>query len=62
MSQYEDAMGRDPDLVTGKQSVQGEGYRSMAEVVRDMSDSRYDTDEAYRMDVMRKLERSNLKV
>ena len=62
MSQYEDAMGRDPDLVTGKQSVQGEGYRSMAEVVRDMSDSRYDMDEAYRMDVMRKLERSNLKV
>ena len=62
MSQYEDAMGRDPDLVTGKQSVRGEGYRSMAEVVRDMSDTRYDTDEAYRMDVMRKLERSNLKV
>lgn len=62
MSQYEDAMGRDPELVTGKQSSQGEGYRSMAEVVRDMSDSRYDTDEAYRMDVMRKLERSNLKV
>jgi hypothetical protein len=62
MSQYEDAMGRDPELVTGKQSNQGEGYRSMAEVVRDMSDSRYDTDEAYRMDVMRKLERSNLKV
>ena len=62
MSQYEDAMGRDPELVTGKQSNQGEGYRSMAEVVRDMSDSRYDSDEAYRMDVMRKLERSNLKV
>jgi hypothetical protein len=34
----------------------------MAEVVRDMSDARYDNDDAYRMDVMRKLERSNLKV
>jgi hypothetical protein len=27
-----------------------------------MSDARYDNDDAYRMDVMRKLERSNLKV
>lgn len=62
MSQYEDAVGRDPELVTGKQSNQGQAYRSMAEVVRDMQDSRYETDEAYRMDVMRKLERSNLNV
>ncbi len=62
VGQYEDAVGRTPDLVTGKQSSTGQAYRSMAEVVRDMSDPRYDTDDAYRIDVMRKLERSNLKV
>ena len=62
VGQYEDAVGRTPDLVTGKQSSTGQAYRSMAEVVRDMSDPRYDNDDAYRMDVMRKLERSNLKV
>lgn len=62
MSQYEDAVGRDPELVTGKQSNQGQAYRSMAEVVRDMQDPRYDRDEAYRMDIMQKLERSNLKL
>lgn len=62
VGQYEDAVGRTPELVTGKQSSTGQAYRSMAEVVRDMSDPRYDTDDAYRMDVMRKLERSNLKV
>ena len=62
VGQYEDAVGRTPELVTGKQSTTGQAYRSMAEVVRDMSDPRYDNDDAYRMDVMRKLERSNLKV
>ena len=62
MSQYEDAVGRDPELITGKQSNQGQAYRSMAEVVRDMQDPRYDRDEAYRMDIMQKLERSNLKL
>jgi hypothetical protein len=34
----------------------------MAEVVRDMGNPLYDTDEAYRDDVRRKLEISNLKV
>lgn len=62
MSQYEDALGRDPELITGKQPNQGQAYRSMAEVVRDMQDPRYDRDEAYRMDIMQKLERSNLKL
>ena len=55
-------MGRTPDLVTGKQPVAGAAYRSMAEVVRDMSDPRYDRDEAYRMDVQNRLARSNIKV
>jgi hypothetical protein len=62
MGQYEDAVGRDSSLVTGKQPTANDAYRSMAEVVRDMQDPRYDQDDAYRMDVMRKLERSNLQV
>ena len=37
-------------------------YRSMAQVVSDMNDPRYDRDEAYRDDVQAKLARSNLKL
>ena len=54
-------MGRDPKIVTGKESST-ENYRSMAEVVRDMNKPEYRTDEAYRDDVLRKLAQSNLKV
>jgi len=61
-AQMEDAIGRNPDLVTGKTPSQGSRYRSMAEVVRDMGDARYDTDPAYRADIQQKLERSNLQV
>ena len=61
-AQYEDAVGKQPDQVTGKTSTRGDKYRSMAEVVRDMSDPKYEQDEAYRFDIMQKLERSNLKV
>ena len=62
VGQYEDAQGRTPSLVTGKNARAGDTYRSMAEVVRDMENPNYEKDEAYRFDVMRKLERSNLKV
>ena len=62
MGQYEDSVGRQPTLVTGKNARSAATYRSMAEVVRDMEDSRYEKDEAFRYDVMQKLERSNLKV
>jgi len=61
MGQYEDANGRDSKLVTGKESAP-ETYRSMAEVVRDMNKPEYQTDEAFRDDVIRKLSASNLKV
>tara|TARA_B100000073_G_scaffold9605_1_gene8082 strand:- start:197 stop:955 length:759 start_codon:yes stop_codon:yes gene_type:complete len=40
-----------PDMV--------DAYRSQAEMIRDMSDPRYDTDPAFRNDVMEKLSRSN---
>ena len=62
MGQYEDAVGRDSTLIQGKQSTPQETYRSMAEVVRDMNNPLYDSDEAYRDDVRRKLESSNIKV
>ena len=61
-AQYEDAVGREPSLVTGKTSMRGDKYRSMAEVVRDMESPQYESNDAYRLDVMQKLERSNLKV
>jgi len=61
MGQFEDAQGRDSELITGKAS-KTETYRSMAEVVRDMNNPQYDLDDAYRDDVRRKLEASNLKV
>ena len=35
-------------------------FRSQAELVRAMSDSRYDDDPAYRQDVIEKLDRSDL--
>ena len=61
MGQYEDSMGRDSNIVTGKESTTT-NYRSMAEVVRDMNKPEYQTDEAFRDDVLRKLSASNLKV
>ena len=63
MGQYEDAVGRDSSLVQGKASDNsGDVYRSMAEVVRDMNNPEYERDPAVRLDVQRKLERSNLNV
>ena len=59
--QYEDAVGRDSNLVTGK-AAPADVYKSMAQVVSDMNDPRYDRDEAYRDDVQAKLARSNLKL
>ena len=61
LGRYEDSMGRDSKIVTGKESST-ENYRSMAEVVRDMNKPEYQNDEAFRDDVIRKLAQSNLKV
>ena len=57
---YRDANGVEGDLVQGKAPGAGGTFRSQAEVVQAMSDPRYDNDPAYRQDVMRKLERSNV--
>ena len=48
-------------MLTGKPSkAEGDNFRSQAEVVRAMSDPRYESDPAYRQDIYDKLERSNL--
>ena len=41
-------------------SSAGETFRSQAELVSAMADPRYDTDEAYRDDILRKLNESDL--
>ena len=62
IGQMEETEGRDSNIVTGKKPVAGDAYRSMAEVVRDMNKPEYELDPAYRADVQRKIERSNLNV
>ena len=57
---YRDANGSEGDLVQGKAPSQGGGFRSQAELVQAMADPRYDRDPAYRQDVIKKLERSNV--
>ena len=60
-SRYQDAVGVEGKMLTGKAAPSTKDvFRSQAEVVRAMSDPRYDNDPAYRQDVFAKLERSNL--
>lgn len=56
---YTDATGKEGEMVTGRTpSTKASGFRSQQELVSAMNDPRYDSDPAYREDVMRKLERS----
>jgi hypothetical protein len=60
-SQYDNANGVEGRLVTGKTAPNnGDVFRSQQELVRAMSDPRYDNDPAYRQDVIDKLDRSDL--
>tara|TARA_R100000406_G_scaffold78707_1_gene59584 strand:+ start:142 stop:915 length:774 start_codon:yes stop_codon:yes gene_type:complete len=59
-AQYNDNVGYENNMIQGKPAQAGNGYRSQAEVVRDMNDPRYDRDPAYRQEVMDKLANSNL--
>ena len=59
-AQYENANGYEGTMVTGKAPAQSKDvYRSQAELVAAMNDRRYDSDPAYRQDVIAKLERSD---
>ena len=57
---YQEAQGYDGQMLTGKAPSNQQGFRSQAELVRAMSDPRYDNDPAYRADVAAKLELSDL--
>ena len=58
---YDDASGVDGQMLTGKApSSNKDQYKSQAQLVAAMNDPRYETDPAYRQDVMEKLENSDL--
>ena len=58
---WEDSRGVDGRVVTGTAPRQNvDQYESQAQVIKDMSDPRYDKDPAYRNKIMKKLERSNV--
>ena len=60
-SQYNNAMGIEPDLVTGKAPTSGPNpFRSTAEVVAAMSDKRYGKDVTYTQSVQDKLANSDV--
>ena len=60
-SQYQDDMGSDGNLLTGKApSSAGTQFRSQAELVQAMGDPRYERDPAYRADIQEKLKRSDV--
>ena len=59
--QYDEANGYEGRMLQGKPaSSRGEVFRSQAELVAAMSDPRYDSDPAYRADVVEKLNSSDL--
>ena len=60
-TEYNNANGIEGKMVTGKPAPnKGDIFRSQAELVRAMSDPRYDNDPAYRQDIVEKLDRSDL--
>tara|TARA_S200002703_G_C3727164_1_gene223431 strand:- start:52 stop:783 length:732 start_codon:yes stop_codon:yes gene_type:complete len=59
-SNYTDSMGSEGNTLQGKPAQAQSGYRSQQELIEAMNDPRYDTDPAYRQDVINKLDRSEL--
>tara|TARA_R100001463_G_scaffold33375_1_gene74097 strand:- start:361 stop:1239 length:879 start_codon:yes stop_codon:yes gene_type:complete len=60
-AQFQEANGYEGRMLTGKPSKTADSvFRSQAELVAAMSDPRYDTDPAYRQDVIAKLDRSDV--
>ena len=59
-SKYNEANGYEGRMLTGKAATTADVFRSQAQLVAAMSDPRYDTDPAYRQDVVAKLERSDI--
>ena len=60
-NKYTDAVGSEGQLLTGRGSNNSKAvFRSQSELVEAMNDPRYERDSAYRMDVMAKLENSDI--
>ena len=58
---FSDVQGKDGQMLTGKAAKADTNvFKSQAQVVEAMKDSRYDKDPAYRQELYDKLERSNL--
>ena len=60
-AQYDNAFGTEGRTLQGKAPrSSGDTFRSQAELIAAMGDPRYETDEAYRDDILSKLERSDV--
>ena len=60
-AQYDNANGYEGRQLQGKGApTSGDVFRSQAELIQAMNDPRYDTDPAYRSDVIQKLDRSDV--
>lgn len=60
-AQFQEANGYEGRMLTGKPSKTADSvFRSQAELVAAMSDPRYDSDPAYRQDIIAKLDRSDV--
>ena len=58
---YQDSIGTEGELIQGRAATDSaNGFRSQAELVNAMNDPRYERDAAYRNDIMRKLELSDI--
>ena len=58
---YQDSIGNEGNMITGTApKSDGSVFRSQAEVVKAMRDSRYERDPAYRQDIQNKLARSDI--
>lgn len=60
-NKYSDSVGSEGQLLTGRGSAESNAvFRSQSELVQAMSDPRYDRDPAFRDDVIRKLQNSDI--
>ena len=59
-TRYTDAMGQDGEMLQGKPAASQSTFRSQQELIEAMNDPRYDSDPAYRNDVIDKLGRSEV--
>ena len=60
-AEYDDAFGNEGRTLQGRAPRSNDGvFRSQAELMSAMNDPRYETDEAYRDDVLRKLDNSDV--